>query len=208
MTIVKSLGIFGGTFDPIHTGHLFMADQVRHAAGLDHIVFVPNGDPRHKAGNPYASAEHRFAMVSAAVKSNEYFSASRVEVDRPGPTYSIDTIRYFRRELVDFQNQIFIIGSDAVLGLHAWHDTEALAKEARFIGVSRPGTVIDERDWKEVESWANLTKWMTVSALAISSTDIRARVDDGQSIRYLTPDAVVDHILEHGLYSSPYSIHS
>lgn len=196
------VGIMGGTFNPIHYGHLVCAEQARCGFRLDHVVFVPSGLPPHKDVTPVAPAEHRYLMTVLAVSGNPFFSVSRIEVEREGPSYAIDTINHFGREFRAHNPAIhFITGCDAVMEILSWRSPEAIMKAASIIAASRPG--YDFNRLKTTVGAANFRKikQLEVSALAISSTDIRGRVRDGRTIKYLLPDAVEQHILKHGLYA-------
>lgn len=197
------LGIMGGMFNPIHYGHLLCAEQARCGFRLDHVMFVPSGLPPHKDATDAASREHRYLMTVLAVSGNPYFSVSRIEVDRDGPSYAIDTIKHFIREYRAHNPAVyFITGCDAVMEILSWRNPEALMRAAVIIAASRPGydfnrlkTTVGTDNFKKL-------KLIEVSALAISSTDIRGRVRDGRPIKYLLPEPVEQHILKHGLYAN------
>ena len=137
------IGIMGGTFDPIHYGHLLMAEEARQAFALDQVVFVPNGRPAHKKAYLVSSPEDRYAMTLLATGSNPCFSCSRIEIERPGPSYTIDTLRAFRELYPDLDAQYFITGADAVLEILTWHEYDKLMQECQFIAVTRPGFVLE-----------------------------------------------------------------
>ncbi len=187
----------GGTFDPIHYGHLLMAEEARQAFGLDLVTFVPNGRPAHKKGYPVTSPEQRYAMTLIATTANPHFSCSRVEVERPGPSYAIDTVRHFHRIYPDIEALYFITGADAILEILTWRDYESLFRECRFIAGTRPG-------YKLPESASHLLHadiaFLPIPGLDISSTLIRNRVRAGSTIKYLTPDSVVNYINKERLY--------
>jgi nicotinate-nucleotide adenylyltransferase len=184
----------GGTFDPIHHGHLAAASEVQRSFDLDEVVFVPTGQPYQKSG--VSQAEHRYLMTAIATASNPRFTVSRVDIDRPGPTYTIDTLRDLRKLRPD-ADLYFISGADAVAQILDWKDQEELWSLAHFVAVSRPGHALSIRGLPEqgVSS-------LEVPALAISSTDCRARVDRGYPVWYLVPDGVVQYISKHHLYRS------
>ena len=184
----------GGTFDPIHHGHLAAASEVQRSFELDEVVFVPTGEPYQKSG--VSQAEHRYLMTAIATASNPRFTVSRVDIDRPGPTYTIDTLRDLRNERPD-ADLFFISGADAVAQILDWKDQKELWSLAHFVAVSRPGHALSIRGLPEqgVSS-------LEVPALAISSTDCRARVDRGFPVWYLVPDGVVQYISKHHLYRS------
>jgi nicotinate-nucleotide adenylyltransferase len=184
----------GGTFDPIHHGHLAAASEVQRSFDLDEVIFVPTGEPYQKSG--VSQAEHRYLMTAIATASNPRFTVSRVDIDRPGPTYTIDTLRDLRKQRPD-ADLFFISGADAVAQILDWKDQNELWELAHFVAVSRPGHALSIRGLPEqgVSS-------LEVPALAISSTDCRARVDRGYPVWYLVPDGVVQYISKHHLYRS------
>ena len=188
------IGVMGGTFDPIHHGHLAAASEVQRSFDLDEVVFVPTGEPYQKSG--VSQAEHRYLMTAIATASNPRFTVSRVDIDRPGPTYTIDTLRDLRKLRPD-ADLFFISGADAVAQILDWKDQKELWSLAHFVAVSRPGHPLSIRGLPEqgVSS-------LEVPALAISSTDCRARVDRGYPVWYLVPDGVVQYISKHHLYRS------
>jgi nicotinate-nucleotide adenylyltransferase len=188
------IGVMGGTFDPIHHGHLAAASEVQRSFDLDEVVFVPTGEPYQKSG--VSQAEHRYLMTAIATASNPRFTVSRVDIDRPGPTYTIDTLRDLRKLRPD-SDLFFISGADAVAQILDWKDQEELWSLAHFVAVSRPGHALSIRGLPEqgVSS-------LEVPALAISSTDCRARVDRDYPVWYLVPDGVVQYISKHHLYRS------
>jgi nicotinate-nucleotide adenylyltransferase len=197
---VRRLGIMGGTFDPIHIGHLLMAEEARQAFSLDRVVFVPNGRPAHKKSYQVTQPDDRYAMAELATASNPYFLCSRIEVDRPGPSYAIDTIRAFHAEYPDLDALYFITGADAILQILTWHDYKALMRECMFIAVTRPGFIL-ERIWEIVPAdLLERVSFLSIPGLDISSTELRRRIREGRSVKYLTPEAVEQHIVSHGLY--------
>ena len=185
----------GGTFDPIHNGHLVAANEVRHAFALDDVVFVPTGRPWQKADREVTPAEDRYLMTVVATASNPHFSVSRLEVDRDGPTYTIDTLRALRAGRAD-DELFFITGADALAQILTWQDVGDLFALAHFVGVTRPGYRL-ELDDRLPEGAVTLVE---VPALAISSSDVRARVARGAPVYYLVPDGVVQYIDKRGLY--------
>ncbi len=189
------IGVMGGTFDPIHHGHLVAASEVAQHFDLDEVVFVPTGQPSHKqAASP---AEHRYLMTVIATASNPRFSVSRVDIDRDGPTYTIDTLRDLHAERPDAE-LFFISGADAVAQILGWKDSDELWSLASFVAVSRPGhpSRVSALEGADVS-------WLEVPALSISSTDCRARVERGHPVWYLVPDGVVQYISKHHLYRRP-----
>jgi len=188
------LGVMGGTFDPVHHGHLVAASEVQNLFSLDEVAFVPSGEPWQKAGKLVSPAEHRYLMTVIATASNPGFWVSRVDIDRPGPTYTIDTLRDLRVERDD-PEIFFITGADALAQILSWRQAEEMFQLARFIGVTRPGHILDGTGLP-----AGRVSLMEVPALAISSTDCRARVARGEPVWYLVPDGVVQYIAKHQLY--------
>ena len=188
------VGVMGGTFDPVHHGHLVAASEVAQHFGLDEVVFVPTGKPWHK--HDEASAEHRYLMTVIATASNPGFTVSRVDIDRDGTTYTIDTLRDLRRLRPD-SDLFFITGADAVAQILSWRDHDDLWDLAHFVAVSRPGHVLDIDGLPEGK-----VSRLEVPALAISSTDCRDRVRRGDPVWYLVPDGVVQYIAKHHLYRS------
>jgi nicotinate-nucleotide adenylyltransferase len=186
----------GGTFDPVHHGHLAAASDVAHALGLDEVVFVPTGQPWQKADRRVSPAEHRLAMSAAAVAADPRFTVSRVDVDRPGPTYAVDTLTDLRAAYGDDAELWFITGSDALALVMGWHRSAELFGLARFVGVDRPGHPRPDLSGFPPGSVTHVE----VPALAISSTDLRTRVAQGRPVDYLVPDAVVQYIRHHHLY--------
>lgn len=198
------LAIMGGTFDPIHYGHLVAAEGARHQFNLQKVIFVPAGRPPHKANKPMTDPVHRLAMTRLAVKSNPYFEVSAIEIERPGPSYTIDTVRWMARIYPDAEIY-FITGADAVLEILTWKNVKELIQICYFIAATRPGYRLD--GLQQVlgafpREYLNKIYTMEVPALAISSTDIRRRVSEGRPIKYLLPEPVEEYIYEKGLYRS------
>lgn len=184
----------GGTFDPIHHGHLVAASEVQVLLDLDEVIFVPTGQPADK---PHVSpAEHRYLMSVIATASNPRFRVSRVDIDRPGTTYTVDTLDDIRQEYPEAE-LFFITGADALAALLSWKNGDSLPSRAHFVGVSRPGHELSQEGLP-----SEGVSVMEVPALAISSTDCRARVSAGHSVWYLVPDGVVQYIAKHRLYRS------
>jgi nicotinate-nucleotide adenylyltransferase len=185
----------GGTFDPIHHGHLVAASEVQSLFDLDEVIFVPTGQPWQKAERVVSEAEHRYLMTVIATASNPRFQVSRVDVDRAGPTYTIDTLRDLRRLRPD-DELFFITGADALAQILSWKDVDELWDLAHFIGVTRPGYELSESGLPQ-----DGVTLQEVPAMAISSTDCRERVADGEPVWYLVPDGVVQYINKHHLYA-------
>jgi nicotinate-nucleotide adenylyltransferase len=187
------LGVMGGTFDPIHVGHLVTAEEALHQFALDEVVFVPTGRPWMKEHDVVASAEDRYAMTAVGIEPEPRFHVSRIEVDRGGATYTVDTLRALRDE-VPGAELFFITGADAMLEIMRWKEAETVFDLAHFIAATRPGYDVGAFD-----HIPDVTV-MRIPALAISSTDIRARVHEGRPIRFLVPEGVEAHIRAAGLY--------
>jgi nicotinate-nucleotide adenylyltransferase len=185
----------GGTFDPIHHGHLSAASEVASRFGLDEVVFVPTGAPWQKAQRQVSPAEHRYLMTVIATASNPRFWVSRVDIDRAGPTFTIDTIRDVAEQRPGAE-LFFITGADALAQILSWKDAAEALGLARFIGVTRPGYELSDAHLP-VDS----VTLVDVPAMAISSSDCRDRVRAGQPVWYLVPDGVVQYITKHRLYS-------
>jgi nicotinate-nucleotide adenylyltransferase len=192
--MAQRVGIMGGTFDPIHHGHLVAASEAAALYHLDEVVFVPTGAPWQKSQQDVSPAEHRYLMTVIATASNPRFWASRVDIDRPGPTYTVDTIQDIAR-LRPGAELFFITGADALAQILSWKDGDRALQMARFIGVNRPGYELSDAHLP-VDS----VRLLDVPAMAISSTDCRARVHAGLPVWYLVPDGVVQYINKHGLY--------
>ena len=197
----RRLGILGGTFDPIHMGHLITAEIVRVSAALDEIIFIPAARPPHKENKGEAPAEDRLLMVQCAVEGNPAFSVSDIELRREGPSYTVDTIAALSEQLGDAE-LFFITGADAMNDLYRWHDPVRLLHSCTFIVAARQGVELDESRLAEQFSPEQRSRIRIVPTphLEISSTVIRARVRAGRSIRYLVPRAVELYIEERGLY--------
>jgi nicotinate-nucleotide adenylyltransferase len=185
----------GGTFDPIHHGHLVAANEVATRFALDEVVFVPTGRPWQKSDRDVAPAEDRYLMTVIATASNPMFTVSRLEVDRDGPTYTVDTLAHLRERYGAGTELFFITGADALAQILGWHRSEELFELAHFVGVTRPGHDLSDEGFP-----AGRVTLVEVPALAISSTDCRARVAAEQPIWYLVPDGVVQYIAKRGLY--------
>jgi nicotinate-nucleotide adenylyltransferase len=186
----------GGTFDPVHHGHLVAANEVASLFLLDEVVFVPTGEPWQKGERDVAPAEDRYLMTVIATASNPRFSVSRVDVDRQGPTYTIDTLRDLREQHGDDVDVYFITGADALSQILSWRDADALFEMAHFVGVTRPGHHLSDDGLP-----AGRVSLVEVPALAISSTDVRDRVRSSRPIWYLVPDGVVQYVAKRDLYA-------
>lgn len=211
------LGLFGGTFDPVHAGHLRLATEVREALGLGTVIFLPAGEPWQRHAGPQASGAQRAEMLRLAVAGHPFFRVDAREIERPGPTYTADTLAQFRREQGGDTPIVFLCGSDAVAHIHTWARWESLLGLAHFAVAGRAGDdaaaiasrlppLFQERLRKPAEALAapaGAVIALPMTPLAISSTDIRARLARGRSARWLAPDAVLDYIQRNTLYGAP-----
>ncbi|HEY2950106.1 MAG TPA: nicotinate-nucleotide adenylyltransferase [Micromonosporaceae bacterium] len=195
MERLRRVGIMGGTFDPIHHGHLVAASEVANRFALDEVVFVPTGRPWQKGDVPVSTAEDRYLMTVIATASNPRFQVSRVDIDRPGPTYTVDTLRDIRAVYGEDAELFFITGADALEKILSWKDAAEMFKLAHFIGVTRPGFTLSDAHLP-----ADTVTLVPVPAMTISSTDCRARVAAGKPVWYLMPDGVVQYIAKRRLY--------
>lgn len=215
----NEVGLLGGTFNPIHLGHLRAAEEVREKLGLARVVFVPSADPPLKRGGPdlMAPAHQRHAWVELAIQSNPAFSLDGLELERPGPSYTVDTLRVFAERLAPAR-PVFIIGSDAFAELASWREPKALLTLAHFAVMTRPPASHGSlADWIPAELAAELIlapnrqearhrsagTWLRhvpIAALDVSSTDLRQRLSEGRSVRYLLPDPVLDAVVQSGVY--------
>jgi len=193
------LGVLGGTFDPIHYAHLFIGEEARVRLGLHQILFVPNHIPPHKCEPNLTPGEHRFAMVEAAIAGNASFKASRVELDRPGPSYTVDTLRILHQEYPAAE-VYFISGLDAVVEMADWKEPLEVARLAVIVAVTRPGYASEASLEGLPRELRSRIEVLPSPLIEISSTMLRERVREGLPIRYLTPDPVVEYIDRHGLY--------
>lgn len=190
----RRIGVMGGTFDPIHHGHLVAASEVAARFGLDEVRFVPTGMPWQKDASEVTPAEHRYLMTVIATAANPRFTVSRVDIDRPGPTFTKDTLTDLRAAEPDAE-WFFITGADALSAIMSWKDVDQLFELAHFIGVTRPGYVLADTNLPD-----GAVTLIEVPAMSISSTDCRRRVSDGQPVWYLVPDGVVQYIGKYRLY--------
>ncbi|KTS04974.1 MULTISPECIES: nicotinate-nucleotide adenylyltransferase [Microbacterium] len=194
VTRAPRIGVMGGTFDPIHHGHLVAASEVAQSFDLDEVVFVPTGRPWQK--DEVTASEHRYLMTVIATASNPQFTVSRVDIDRDGPTYTIDTLRDLKSQRPG-ADLFFITGADAVAQILSWRNHQELWDLAHFVAVSRPGHVLTTEGLPTED-----VSQLEIPALSISSTDCRARVRRGHPVWYLVPDGVVQYIAKHHLYRS------
>ena len=194
----RRIGVMGGTFDPVHHGHLVAAAEVADRFGLDEVIFVPTGEPWQKTGRAVSAAEDRYLMTVIATAANPRFSVSRVDIDRGGPTYTVDTLRDLAAERGYDTEFFFITGADALGAILSWRDAEELVGLAHFVGCTRPGHALADPGLPGAR-----VSLVEVPALAISSTDCRARVAAGRPVWYLVPEGVVQYIAKRSLYAGP-----
>ena len=201
----RRIGIMGGSFDPIHLGHLVAASEVAHRFDLDEVVFSPTGEAYHKPEDGRAPAEARYLMTVVATAADPRFRVTRVDIDRPGPTYTVDTLTDLRAEVAverpgEDIEWFFITGADALAEILNWRDADEIFAAAHLIGVTRPGHDLDDPGLPTAR-----VSLLEIPALSISSTDIRARVRSGAPVTYLVPSGVAHLISKHGLYGHPVS---
>ena len=202
----KRIGVMGGTFDPIHTGHLVAAEEARIQFQLDQVLFMPSGYPPHKEERNNLAAEDRYVMAVIATADNSDFKVSKMEIERPGPSFTIDTIVQLHGEYGKNTQIFFITGADAILEILTWKEPEKVLREAVFIAATRPGYDLAklEQALPKVEKTSQAQDpqiiVMEIPALAISSTDIRIRIKESRPIRYLVPDGVCEFIEKNGFY--------
>ncbi|MCL2817184.1 MAG: nicotinate-nucleotide adenylyltransferase [Clostridiales bacterium] len=193
------IGIMGGTFDPIHFGHLVTAESARCRYGLDKVIFVPSGNPPHKKERQITESAHRMKMCLLATATNGFFEVSPIEAERPGYSYAYDTVCAFGELYGEGSQLFFITGADAIMEILTWKNVGLLMEKCRFIAASRPGFRLDLSNVLE-ERFLSRVEFLEVPALAISSSDIRRRVRAGESIKYLLPEAAEAYIFENPLY--------
>ena len=197
------IGIIGGTFDPIHVGHLIIADQVRTHLGLSRMVFVPAGLPPHKLDQQITDPEQRLEMIKLAIADNPHFCVSRIDVDRFGPSYTVDMVRLFLDAWGANTEIHFLMGSDSLAELVTWRQPDRLMRLCRIVAVGRPGYEVDLQELDRLlPGAALLVRLLDTPTLDISSTDIRRHVHNSHSIRYMVPQTVEHYIYEHGLYAT------
>ncbi len=198
------IGILGGTFDPVHLGHLLIAEESRIGLQLDQVTFVPAGRPWLKEGQPLTEACHRVRMVELAISSNTHFQVRRDEIDRPGLSYTVDTLEELRAVLPSDAELFFILGLDAFESFHRWKQPDRILELCRLVVVSRPGYGLEERDrlLARYREQGDRICLLRVNSVDFSATEIRRRAAEGVSFRYQVPEAVEGYILEHGLYGA------
>jgi nicotinate-nucleotide adenylyltransferase len=196
------LGVLGGTFDPIHFGHLLAAEEARVTLGLERVLFAPAGDPPHKQGHAISPIAHRLAMVRLAIADNPAFAVTTVDTDRPGPHYTVDAVRLLREEWgTGADETFFLMGADSLTQLLTWHQPERLVELCHLAVMARPGYRPDLTNLTTaLPGLSTRLDWVEMPVLDISASDLRRRVSQGRSIRYQVPEAVAAYVAEHGLY--------
>ncbi len=199
--MTERVGILGGTFDPLHDGHLVAANEAAWELGLERVLFMPAGNPPHKQDEVVTSAEHRVAMVRLAIADNPRFELCTIELERSGPSYTVDTLRELRAREPAIE-PYFIIGMDSLADLPSWHDPGGILKLAHLVAMHRAGwDVVDVKQLdRVVPGAASRVKILRIPGLDIASTDLRERIAAGRPVRYLMPDPVIAYIEEHRLY--------
>lgn len=196
----QRVGVFGGTFDPVHVGHLIVATELRFALRLDCVLFVPAGRPPHKTSQEISDNEHRLAMLQLALGDSPWFAISLVDMQRPGPSYTADTLAILRRELEPAE-LVFLMGSDSLRDLPTWHEPHRIVAQAEIGVARRPGIEVDlEQIYAYIPNARGRIHLVDVPLIGISSTDLRERVRTGRPISYQVPLPVEHYIAEHGLY--------
>ncbi len=196
------LGVFGGTFDPIHYGHLRLANEALHQFQLDRVLFIPAGRPPHKLGEPVTEPHDRWAMTLLAVATHPQFDISSMEMERQGPSYTVDTLLELREAHGAATDFYFIMGADAVLEMRTWKQPERVLDLCQLILSARPGFDLESLKRVPIRGLVERAKVMHGPLMDVSSTEIRKRILSGQSIRYMTPDPVVEYIRKSGLYGA------
>ncbi|MGV8147099.1 MAG: nicotinate-nucleotide adenylyltransferase [Alkaliphilus sp.] len=200
---VTRYGVLGGTFDPIHNAHLFVAEYVLEELNLDKIIFIPTGIPPHKADHEITRADHRLMMTALAINSNDNFFVSEIEINRAGKSYTIQTMRELTEENFCAAEFCFIVGEDAFTQIETWAMYEELLKITKFVVVTRTGSndkVLDETIEKCRNNYEADINKISIPNLEISSTDIRSRIEQGKNVEYLIPSVVVDYIRKYNIY--------
>jgi nicotinate-nucleotide adenylyltransferase len=198
-----SVGILGGTFDPVHHGHLVIAEEAREVLGLERVLFIPAASPPHKPGRPVTDAAHRLAMAELAVAGNPSFAVSRLELDRGGASYTVDTLEALRADGVT--EPWFILSAEALADFPTWRDPGRILDLARLAVVPRGGSALLDPDWFSARfpGRGDRVRFLSGPLLPISGSVVRRRAAAGRSVRYLVPDAVAAYVTQHSLYTDP-----
>lgn len=197
---MQKLGVLGGTFDPPHTGHLILAEYAFDSLDLEQVLFLPAADPPHKQLEDKQPVQHRLAMLELALADNDHFALSRIDVDRPGPHYSVDMLRILHEQYPEHE-LYFVMGSDSLRNITRWYQPDELIRLCRLAVMRRPGDYI-QLDMHEaaLPGLAGRVVMVEAPLIGIASSQIVSRIQQGRSIRYLLPQAVQDYVEEHGLY--------
>lgn len=196
------IGILGGTFDPVHIGHLIIAEESRYRLDLEKVVFVPAGTPPHKPDEPVSEKEHRYRMTVLATEDNPAFEVSRVEIEREGPSYTVDTLGELRK-LYGLDAELFLImGADSLLEILTWHRPEEIVKRCRIVAAGRPGYDLTQAEQALSKEFMERVIFLEVPDIDISSTELRSRAAAGIPIKYLVPRAVEGYIKNNNLYGT------
>ncbi|MFN8472473.1 MAG: nicotinate-nucleotide adenylyltransferase [Anaerolineae bacterium] len=199
----ERVGVFGGTFDPIHIGHLIAAEEARIVCGLSRVVFMPAASPPHKQGRPITPAEHRLTMTELAIASHSRFSCSAMEMERAGPSYTVDTLAQLRARWGEAVDIVFIIGLDSLLALPTWREPQRIIEMARLAVVDREPFEVDMAALEaKVPGLAQRVDFIPIPLIAIAASELRERVRSGRSIKYQVPEAVEGYIYAQGLYAA------
>ena len=199
--MIQRLGIVGGTFDPVHHGHLVAAEEALYQLDLDQVLFVPAGRPPHKPNRPISPAHHRLRMIELAIATKPTFTLSRVDVERPGLCYTVETLELLRAEWGPGPTFYFVVGADSLADIPTWYQPQRLIELCELAVAARTGVEVDlVRLEEQLPGLRDRLHWVPMPALEISSSDLRARVRAGRPISYLVPSVVEAYILEHGLY--------
>jgi len=195
------IGLLGGTFDPVHHGHLMLAEEARSTMGLDQVLFVPAGEPPHKLNESHAAPAHRVNMLELAIAGNPAFGISRVDIDRPGPHYSVDMVRRIREGVAEEVELFFLMGLDSLAHLMTWHEPAELLAHCRLVVARRPGSTVDhEALVAALPLLEDRLYFVEMPLIEIAGEDLRRRVRCGQPIRYQVPESVRGYIAQQGLY--------
>lgn len=195
------IGVLGGTFDPPHIGHLVIAEEARQELGLAKVYFVPAREPPHKKGEPISPMSDRVAMLRLALAENPFFVLSLVEADRPGPSYTVDTVRQLYGEFPPATELFFVLGMDSLAALPSWHEPKRIIEYCTLAVLRRPGYSADlDSLERQIPGLKSKVVFIPAPELEISSSDLQARVRAGLSIQYMVPDCVAEYILDHHLY--------
>jgi nicotinate-nucleotide adenylyltransferase len=197
---MNRIGLMGGTFDPVHHGHLSIASQALHEWNLDRVIFIPAKSPPHKRGRAVTDAEHRYLMVELAIAGHPGFFGSRLELERAGDSFTVDTLRHFNERGCDPDRLFFIVGADSVLELLTWHRHDEVIRRCTLLAAARPGFDLGKMDQQLPAAYRERIRVLHAPGLEVSGSELRERVRRGQPVRYLVPEPVDAYIAKHRLY--------